>query len=714
MVEMPLLDTLAAAGLPVALMDSSPSVRGRVFSEDPREDRVGEVEIEIEAWAEGKASDTGSIVRYRRARRGGTVSLEGVSAGLRLTSAEVERLIDLVLAAETVLEQPVELAWALADGQFAITDAGPIETPLPWGIERGQPRENDGWTRTNAGEIFPLPMTPMTWSLMGVPLDGAFGHMYHKPQWTDGRRFVALAGGYVYFNFGLLNSFAVDRLGMPGREMLMGIGGPGAEEGFDSYGSEMRWGTVLRNLPYALQRTRAHRTLPQRWIEIDAQTATRRDRLRGIDLASLDDAAILSELQATGKWLQRLSNFLMDAQSAAFGTFALVSYLLRVWLGHDDDVTSVIQGLPGIRTAEGNVELWKLAQRAGEDSVTRELIASTPAETLLEALRKGDETRWLAEAIDTFLAEYGHRSAGELELMEPRWSDEPTLLLRPFREYVLNPRQGSATELAERQVAAREAGERKIADALAVRWYDRVLPLRRRVMADYIKWAQIYAPLRENPKFSLLGLVQEQRRLLFELADRLIARGRFDLRDDVFFLFRSELEELVRHPSGEVLAGRMRSRVARRRTQYEIWKSQTPPAVLGARPVLPTERTTAAPGMGAAAAETGTILSGMAASPGQAEGVAHVALTAEEGNRIEPGQILVARFTDPGWTPIFPLAAAVVTDIGGRLSHGAIVAREYGIPAVVNVREGTSTIVSGQQIRVDGVRGTVEILSNPP
>ena len=664
MVEMPLLDTLAAAGLPVELMDSSPSVRGRVFSEDPREDRVGEVEIE--AWAEGKASDTGSIVRYRRARRGGTVSLEGVSAGLRLTSAEVERLIDLVLAAETVLEQPVELAWTLADGRFAITDAGPIETPLPWGIERGQPRENDGWTRTNAGEIFPLPMTPMTWSLMGVPLDGAFGHMYHKPQWTDGRRFVALAGGYVYFNFGLLNSFAVDRLGMPGREMLMGIGGPGAEEGFDSYGSEMRWGTVLRNLPYALQRTRAHRTLPQRWIEIDAQTATRRDRLRGIDLASLDGAAILSELQATGEWLQRLSNFLMDAQSAAFGTFALVSYLLRVWLGHDDDVTSVIQGLPGIRTAEGNVELWKLAQRAGEDSVTRELIASTPAETLLEALRKGDETRWLAEAIDTFLAEYGHRSAGELELMEPRWSDEPTLLLRPFREYVLNPRQGSATELAERQVAAREAGERKIADALAVRWYDRVLPLRRSVMADYIKWAQIYAPLRENPKFSLLGLVQEQRRLLFELADRLIARGRFDLRDDVFFLFRSELEELVRHPSDEVLAGRMRSRVARRRTQYEIWKSQTPPAVLGARPVLPTERTTAAPGMGAAAAETGTILSGMAASPGQAEGVAHVALTAEEGNRIEPGQILVARFTDPGWTPIFPLAAAVVTDIGGR------------------------------------------------
>lgn len=706
-----LLDRLAAGGLPVEAQGQSVSVRGRVFSEDPREDRVDEVEIEV--WQGNGASAAEAVVRYRRERSGGAVALEGVEAGLRLTSAEVERLIELVLDAEAVVEQPVELTWTLAAGQFAITDAGPIETPLPWGIERGQPRENDGWTRTNAGEIFPLPMTPMTWSLMGVPLDTAFGHMYHKPQWTEGRHFVALAGGYVYFNFGLLNSFAVDRLGMPGREMLMGIGGPGAEEGFDSYGSGMRWGTVLRNLPYALRRTREHRTLPQRWIEIDAQTVTRRERLRGMDLASLEDDAILAELQTTGEWLQALSNFLMDAQSAAFGTFALVSYLLRVWLGHDDDVTSVIQGLPGIRTAEGNVELWKLAQRAGEDAATRELIASTAAESLLETLRKGEQTRWLAEAIDAFLAEYGHRSAGELELMEPRWSDDPALLLRPFREYVLNPRQESAAELAERQVAAREAGERKIAEALGSRWFDRALPLRRRVMADYIKWAQIYAPLRENPKFSLLSLVQEQRRLLCELADRLIRRGRFDARDEVFFLFRGELEEMVRHPADEVLAGRMRSRVVRRRRQYEIWKGQSPPAVLGARAVVPTERAAPAAAMNMATTKTGMILAGMGAAPGEVEGVAHVALTAEEGNRLSPGQILVARFTDPGWTPIFPLAAGVVTDIGGRLSHGAIVAREYGIPAVVNVREATSTIVSGQQIRVDGIKGTVEILSDP-
>ena len=432
-----------------------------------------------------------------------------------------------------------------------------------------------------------------------------------------------------------------------------------------------------------------------------------------MDLEVLDDGAILAQLRVTGEWLQGLSNFLMDAQSAAFGTFALASYLLRVWVGDDDDVTSVIQGLPGIRTAEGNVKLWKLAQRASEDATARKLIAATPAESLLEALRSGEQTRWLAEAIDAFLAEYGHRSAGELELMEPRWSDDPALLLRPFREYVLNPRHESAEELAERQVASREAGERKVADALRGRWFDRVLPLRRRIIGHYIKWAQIYTPLRENPKFSLLSLVQEQRRLLFELADRLITQGRLEANGDVFFLFRTELDELVKHPSDGVLAGRMRNRVARRRRQYEVWKRQSPPAVLGARPIRPMEQEDAAPTMEATVAKSGALLAGMGASPGQAEGVAHVALTAEEGNRLSPNQILVARFTDPGWTPIFPLAAGVVTDIGGRLSHGAIVAREYGIPAVVNVREATSTIVSGQRIRIDGVKGTVEILTSP-
>ena len=209
MVDTTALATLEAAGFPVvgtvARIGPFALTRGRVFSEDPHEDRVDEVHIE--AWAGERAGGDGAekpgaVVRYRRVRSGGTVSLEGVPAGLRLSSADVARLIDLVVAAETVLEQPVELGWALADGQIAITAAGPIATPLPWGIERGEPKEKDGWTRTNAGEIFPLPMTPMTWSLMGVPLDGAFGHMYHKPEWTDGRRFVALVNGYVYFNSG--------------------------------------------------------------------------------------------------------------------------------------------------------------------------------------------------------------------------------------------------------------------------------------------------------------------------------------------------------------------------------------------------------------------------------------------------------------------------------------------------------------------------------
>jgi phosphohistidine swiveling domain-containing protein len=506
----------------------------------------------------------------------------------------------------------------------------------------------------------------------------------------------------------------VEILGFPAREMDAALGGPDASEGLITSRRSLHIPSLLSNIPWILRRTRSQRNLPQQWLEMRGETEHLRDHVAGLDLSQMDSRAILHELNTTGTWLQGLANFLMDAQSAAFGTFGLVSFLLNRWLGSDDDAPALIQGLPGIRTAEGNVELWKLARRAAEDEAARSLVESTPPENLLNALRGDEASRWLADGIDAFLAEYGHRSAGELELMEPRWSDDPALILRPFREYVLHPAQASAEELFERQVTSRQTTEAEIRARLRTGW-QRIFPWRWLILKDYLKWAQAYAPLRENPKFSFLALAQEQRRLLFELADRLVEQGGFDERDDVFFVFREELEQLVAEqgegePSNAYAMGRTRSRVRRRRAQHTLWSQRQAPAVLGPRLRMPEQ----APEMRPRAARVNETLTGLGASPGVAEGEALVATTAAEGNRIVSGQVLIARFTDPGWTPVFPIAAAVVTDIGGRLSHGAIVAREYGIPAVVNVRRATETIVSGQRVRVDGTKGTVEILSAPP
>ena len=294
----------------------------------------------------------------------------------------------------------------------------------------------------------------------------------------------------------------------------------------------------------------------------------------------------------------------------------------------------------------------------------------------------------------------------------PRWLDDPTPLLQTFQQYVASPGHTNADALMDRQVRRRRTAEVEIDRRLTRHWWERIVPARRTLVRFYARWAQRYAPLRENPKFSLLEVAYEQRRLLLVLADRLVARGVMAARDDVFFLLTDELERLVEQPTDGLLAGRTRSRARRRRTQYAIYVEQAPPPVWG---VAVGDETGDAEGEevdGATASDT--VLIGLAASPGVVEGRALVASTPEEGSKLRAGEILVAKFTDPGWTPIFPLAGAVVTDIGGILSHGAIVAREYGIPAVVNVQRGTATIRSGQWLRVDGAAGTVSLLDGEP
>ena len=164
----------------------------------------------------------------------------------------------------------------------------------------------------------------------------------------------------------------------------------------------------------------------------------------------------------------------------------------------------------------------------------------------------------------------------------------------------------------------------------------------------------------------------------------------------------------------------MRSRIRRRRAQFAEWRQTPAPPlrdprgeVIGLRSVsvdAVVHEGEATESNDAAESDGPSALRGIAASAGVAEGVAHVADSPAVGREIQSGQILVARFTDPGWTPIFPLAAAVVTEIGGVLSHGAIVAREFGIPAVVNVQKATEIIRSGDTLRVDGSNGEVTIL----
>ena len=204
--------------------------------------------------------------------------------------------------------------------------------------------------------------------------------------------------------------------------------------------------------------------------------------------------------------------------------------------------------------------------------------------------------------------------------------------------------------------------------------------------------------MRDNGQNYVVKLLLPMRHLYAVLGERWAGRGWLDDPYDIFFLVAEELTAVT--AAGDPVAAGLdlRAKAAARRAAYTYWFTQPTPDALD-RHGVPV----------AVAAQDGDTLTGMAASPGQVTGHARVVLSPQEASTLAPGDILVTRATDPGWTPVFSLIGGAVLEIGGTLSHGAIVAREYGLPAVVNVPQATQRIRDGQEITVDGTRGTVSL-----
>lgn len=722
---------------------ASGTASGTAWSEDPSGHSLTQVRVDIDDGPQLLLGRAGPV----RARE-------------PLESHALTEIRDRALAAERQLGEPARLNWRIDDhGALSADDLRPIDEPLPWqrmepyghrqwGWDGYHPHRADRWSRANAGEVFPGVMTPLTWSLTGAALDRAFAAPWGRL--AAGRRFVALFDGYVYFNLGLILELLGDSLGMRTSDFLLAVGGPeaaqaGAQAGTMSGAASDRpnYLRLLRHLPFLIWRALVQRWLPLRWPTERKRALQRREALRSFDADAASDREIMRVLLDSGDFAFDYVEFLMQCQTAAFGQVQFLLWLSEDWLGDRSLALRLLQGLPHVLTAESNIELWRLAQRADDDPPSAARVAETEPDQLLDALAAHAETAWLADALHQFLADHGHRTTAELELSTPRWVEQPAPLLTTFREYVLHPGQTSPQRLRERQVADRRAAQREARDALTAHPLERLLPGRWLLYRLVLYDAQTLQPLRENPKYVLMQITLEQRRLYLQLGERWTRSGALDAAEDVFWLLGDEAQALSRETSDDALRARIRSRVRRRRRQHDQWAAQPPPplrdrhgqpqreaepAAQPAQPAQPereaeTTAQDAPPTQPQREAETtaqdtppaqpqreALILRGIAASAGTARGRARIAASPEEGRQLIAGEILVARFTDPGWTPIFPLAAAVVTEIGGMLSHGAVVAREYGIPAVVNVPNATTTLQTGDLIEVNGSTGQIRTI----
>jgi rifampicin phosphotransferase len=358
------------------------------------------------------------------------------------------------------------------------------------------------------------------------------------------------------------------------------------------------------------------------------------------------------------------------------------------------ELQEVLRGLPHNVTTEMDLKLWEVTEQIRNDEPSRAVFTDLAVADLLQRYRDRALPGVAQRGLQAFLRRYGHRAVAEIDLGMPRWSDDPSHLLGVISNYL---RLDTADLDPVRQFEAGRARAESMITSLTRRLAERSL-VRARMAGWTLRRVRQLVGLRESPKFLLIVALGVMREQLKEVGRQLAAAGRIDHVDDVFFL---DLGDARRGLAGEDL----RAWVAEQRATYqqELRRRHIPRLLLSDG----TEPEAVAAELAGTAGTDGA-LAGSPASTGTVTARARVVLD-PVGAHLEPGEILVAPSTDPGWTPLFLTAGGLVMEMGGSNSHGAVVAREYGIPAVVGVPEATHKIETGQLITVDGAAGLVTV-----
>lgn len=360
-------------------------------------------------------------------------------------------------------------------------------------------------------------------------------------------------------------------------------------------------------------------------------------------------------------------------------------------------VLEMTRGLPHNVTTEMDLALWGVARAIRSDTSAAALFGTLDAGALAREVLAGRLPTAAQAAIDGFLRDYGMRGIAEIDLGKPRWRDDPMALIQVLQSYLRIEEGERAPDAVFRRGA--EVAERALASLMADLRRTRFGWLKAFVAKCAARRLRALAGLRESPKFTVMGMLGMARSSLLASGHELAASGILHSPEDLFFLHIDELRSLA---GGDTRDWAPLVEERRRAYTREQRRRRVPRVLL-------TDGRAFFGGAGDGEPVGGSTLSGMPVSPGDAVGLVRVVANPASA-QLNPGEILVCRGTDPAWTPLFLAAAALVTEVGGLITHGAIVAREYGIPAVVGVHGATTRLRTGDRIRVDGTHGTVTLL----
>jgi pyruvate,water dikinase len=426
------------------------------------------------------------------------------------------------------------------------------------------------------------------------------------------------------------------------------------------------------------------------------------DEWAAFDLASAPLPRLLDRLQECEALYHRIWEIHFSLLLPAFVGFSEFVGMHQELFPEDGEMAAyrLMQGFDN-KSLEADRAFWGLSRQVASDPALVQAFQNTSSADVREALTRTEAGRSFLEAANAVLAQWGRRSDTVQELGDLSWTEDPRPLfanIQAFLDKDEDPLHGHRARAVERESAVAATRERLANHPPEVRGR----------FEGLLSAAQSCSFLQEdhNHWIDQRG-THEVRQVCMAVGRRLTDSGKLERPDDVFMFTPPELRELASGAESGIETAR------RRRAEKAHWATISPPPILGTDygppPDNPVTRAMARMFGAPPPASEPTIVRGLRGSAGKVRGIARLVMTIDDADRLAPGEILVAPTTSPPWTALFGTAAAIVTDTGGSLSHCAVVAREYGVPAVVGTAIATATIRDGQEIEVDGSTGVVTL-----
>ncbi|MBI3957992.1 MAG: phosphoenolpyruvate synthase [Chloroflexi bacterium] len=664
---------------------------------------------------------TGRVIEKRLGAK--ATIIRGVDGGGTVTEAADARdrqaLSDDAIAAVTALGKrvadfyasPQDIEWGYADGQLYLLQSRAITSlfPLP---SLGDAVDLHLFFSFGAVQGMLDPLTPLGQDTICSAFSGGaqlFGvNMDYRHQ-----KVLYVAGERLWVN---LTGLVRNRVG---RKLFLGAFGAiesGGAQTLRPYLTDPRLASQGGPTPVTIQRLRrlAGQVLPRLLVTLIQPERSRREMFERFDGLLVECHKRLTAAPTFSAQVELISQIVgtlfsivlpqfMPRMIVGYGSLNLLLRMADLLSGQDSafsrqNVLTITRGLPHNVTTEMDLALWQTAQAIRRDDAAAKALRTGDPQILADDYLREKLPAGLQQPLAGFLERYGMRGVGEIDLGRPRWRENPVQVIQTLQSYLSidNPESAPDRVFQRGKEAAHNAIEELVATTERLRG-----PVAGWVVRRLAGWVRGLGGLRELPKFTIIRLMGMIRQALLAQGARLVAEGVLEQAGDLFFLHLDELQVLAMGAPGD-----WKGLIRRRRALYaqEIRRKPIPRLLL-------SDGTAIYEGLGADNGDGDGVIVGSPVSAGVVEGTVHVVFD-PHGAQLQHGEILVCPGTDPAWTPLFLAAGGLVTEVGGMMTHGSVVAREYGIPAVVGVDRATERLHTGQRVRMDGGSGRIEVLGD--